>query len=88
MLTKEEREKIIAQFAQGEHDTGSPDVQIALLTARIKYLTGHLIANKKDKATQRGLLKLVHRRRRLLRYLGRQSPARYRAIKETLGIRR
>lgn len=78
----------IEQFRQHESDTGSPEVQIAQLTARIRHLTEHMKANKKDFATQRGLLKLVGRRRRLLDYLRREDVTRYQNLISSLGLRR
>ncbi len=85
-----EREKsgIIREHQKHEGDTGSPEVQIALLTARINYLTEHLKGHKKDHSSRLGLLKLVGQRRRLLRYLQDQEVARYRTIIAKLGIRR
>lgn len=89
-MTVAEREKsaIIAQHAKHEGDTGSPEVQIALLTTRINYLTDHLKTHKKDHASRLGLLKLVGQRRRLLRYLQSNDVERYRSIIGKLGIRR
>ncbi len=85
MATKQE---IIAQFRSHEHDTGSPEVQIALLSERIAHLTEHLKVHQKDHHTRRGLLMLVGQRRRLLRYLTKVDINRYRAIVEKLGLRR
>ncbi|MDO5297219.1 MAG: 30S ribosomal protein S15 [bacterium] len=85
MATKQE---IIAQYRSHEHDTGSPEVQIALLSDRIAHLTEHLKVHKKDHHTRRGLLMLVGQRRRLLRYLTKVDINRYRAIVEKLGLRR
>ena len=88
MITKEKKAEVIAAHRASETDTGSPEVQVALLTERIKHLTAHLNANKKDFATRRGLLKMVGRRRRLLNYLHKTDIARYRAIIEKLGLRK
>ncbi|MEB3196155.1 MAG: 30S ribosomal protein S15 [Candidatus Sericytochromatia bacterium] len=88
MITKEKKQSLIAEHRASELDTGSPEVQIALLTERIQNLTGHLNANKKDFSTRRGLLKMVGRRRRLLNYLHKTDLARYRAIIEKLGLRK
>jgi len=78
---------IIAKYARGENDTGSTEVQVALLTARITYLTEHLKTNKKDHSSRLGLLKLVGQRRRLMRYLKKVSLSRWNIIKEDMGIR-
>lgn len=78
----------IAKHAKGEADTGSPEVQIALLTDRINHLTTHLKMHKKDHHSRRGLLMLVGRRRRLLDYLAGIDVERYRSIRDTLGLRR
>jgi small subunit ribosomal protein S15 len=78
----------IDSYRQHESDTGSPEVQVAQLTSRIKHLTEHLKANKKDYATQRGLLMLVGRRRRLLGYLRREDVGRYQKLISDLGLRR
>ncbi len=86
-LDSAKKSEIIAQFARNEKDTGSAEVQIALLTQRIKDLTEHLKINKKDHSSRLGLLKLVGQRRRLLRYLRKKDFAKYTQIKETLGIR-
>lgn len=88
MLTAEEKKKIVAEFGANENDTGSPEVQIALLTNRILYLTEHLRSNKKDHASRRGLLKLVGQRRNLLAYLKKHDLGRYRAILEKLNLRK
>lgn len=87
-LTREEKVQIIAANAIGPSDTGSPEVQVALLTERIKDLTDHLKRFPKDHHSRRGLLKLVGRRRRLLAYLVKKDPARYRAVISRLGLRR
>jgi len=86
-LDSAKKQEIIAKYSRGENDTGSPEVQIALLTERIKYLTEHLKQNKKDHSSRLGLLKLVGQRRRLLRYLRKKDFERFSAIKEALGIR-
>lgn len=78
---------IITEFATGDGDTGSPEVQIALLTARINHLNGHLRAHAKDHHSRRGLLQLVGRRRRLLGYLQRTEIERYRTLIARLGLR-
>jgi small subunit ribosomal protein S15 len=82
------KESIIAQYATGEGDTGSPEVQIALLTGRITHLTEHLKEHKHDHHSRRGLLILVGQRRRLLNYLQKTDIERYRALIERLGLRR
>jgi small subunit ribosomal protein S15 len=87
-LVKSVKAGMITQHRQHEKDTGSPEVQIALLTSRITYLTEHFKLHKKDHHSRRGLLHLVGRRRRLLDYLRRINDARYRAIVERLGIRK
>ena len=86
-LDQAKKAEIIAKFGRGENDTGSPEVQIALLTERINYLTEHLKINKKDHASRLGLLKLVGQRRRLMRYLKRKDFERWHTIKDALGIR-
>ena len=83
-----EKRKLIDQFKLHESDTGSPEVQVGLLTHRISYLTEHLKIHKKDHHSRRGLLILVGRRRRLLNYVKSKDVKRYRSIIETLGIRR
>jgi small subunit ribosomal protein S15 len=85
---KENKSTIMGTYARHEGDTGSPEVQIALLTSRISMLTEHLRANKKDESSRRGLLKLVGQRRRLLAYVRRNDFQRYLALTEKLGIRR
>ncbi|MFA5502612.1 MAG: 30S ribosomal protein S15 [Sulfurovaceae bacterium] len=86
-LDSAKKQAIIAQYARGEKDTGSTEVQVALLTERIIYLTEHLKTNKKDHSSRVGLLKLVGQRRRLMRYLKKVDIARWHVIKEALGIR-
>ena len=88
MLTTEAKQEIIKSFATHEGDTGSPEVQIAILTNRIVYLTEHLKEHKKDHHSRRGLLKLVGQRRNMLDYLRRKDIERYRAILEKLGLRK
>ncbi len=87
-LQTEEKAEIIAQYQTHDGDTGSPEVQVALLTRRIQELTGHLAVNKHDNHSRRGLLKMVGQRRRMLKYLNRTSPERYRALIASLGLRR
>ena len=88
MLTQEAKQEIIEKFAVLEGDTGSPEVQIAVLTARITYLTEHLKEHKKDHHSRRGLLKMVGHRRRLLAYLNKKDIERYRAILAKLNLRK
>ncbi|MDO4179554.1 MAG: 30S ribosomal protein S15 [Phascolarctobacterium sp.] len=88
MLSAEQKTQVIVDNARHEGDTGSPEVQIAVLTARIKYLTEHLKEHKKDHHSRRGLLKMVGRRRGLLDYLAKKDIERYRAIIAKLGIRK
>ena len=83
-----DKEKLIAEYATKEGDTGSPEVQVALLTARINHLTEHLKTHAKDHHSRRGLLQLVGRRRRLLQYLQRDDVERYRSLIGRLGLRR
>jgi|TARA_Y100000310_G_scaffold295429_1_gene326731 small subunit ribosomal protein S15 len=87
-LDKEEKTQIIEKYAQHEGDTGSTEVQVAVLTERINQLTGHMVANRHDYHTQCGLLKLVGRRRRLLAYLMGEDVARYRNLIKQLGLRK
>ena len=86
-LDSAKKAEIISKFARDDKDTGSPEVQIALLTQRIKQLTEHLKVNKKDHSSRLGLLKLVGQRRRLMRYLRKKDFSKYTEIKEALGIR-
>jgi len=88
VLVTEKKQEIINEFKQHESDTGSPEVQIAIITARIVYLTEHFKTHKKDHHSRRGLLKLVGQRRRLLDYLKGKEVARYKTVIERLGIRR
>ena len=87
MLTKENVAEIVKEYGQNETDTGSSEVQIALLTARIKYLTEHVKVHRNDHHNSRGLLRLVAQRHSLLKYLKRTDYARYTALIEKLGIR-
>lgn len=80
--------KIVADFQRANNDTGSPEVQVALLTARITELTEHFRTHAKDHHSRRGLLKMVSRRRKLLDYLKGKSPDRYRTLIESLGLRK
>jgi small subunit ribosomal protein S15 len=82
-----DKQAIITEYKTNENDTGSTEVQVALLTARINRLTQHLRENKHDESTRRGLLKMVGRRRRLLRYLNREDVSRYRSLISRLGLR-
>lgn len=88
MITKEEKQKIIEEYKTHENDTGSPEVQIAILTHRINTLTEHLKVNKKDHHSRRGLHMMVGQRRNLLGYLQKNDIERYRSIVERLGLRR
>ena len=87
-ITKERKTELVSEFNRGDNDTGSPEVQIAILTTRINNLTEHMRVHKKDYATRRGLLAMVSRRRRLLDYLRRIDPKRYLDIIGRLGIRK
>jgi len=86
-LLQEQKHQIIADYQIHETDTGSADVQVAILTERINKLSQHLKTNKKDHASRRGLLKMIGRRKRLLAYLIQESPDRYRSLIDRLGIR-
>ena len=88
MIAKEKKQAIIAEYGRTPHDTGSPEVQVAILTARIQELTEHLKANPKDHHSRRGLLKMVGQRRGLLDYLKKIDIERYRSLIERLGIRK
>ncbi len=88
MLATEKKQEIINSFKKHDSDTGSPEVQIAILTERITYLTEHFKIHKKDHHSRRGLLKLVGQRRRLLGYLKGKELDRYKTVIERLGIRR
>jgi len=87
-LDKDKKTEIIDRFKLREGDTGSAEVQVALLTERINQLTGHMAANRHDYHTQRGLLKLVGRRRRLLAYISKQDTKRYQDLISRLGLRK
>ncbi len=87
-MTKERKQELIAKYGRGANDTGSPEVQIALLTERINHLTDHLRTHKKDHHSRRGLLMMVGKRRGLLDYLIKTDIERYRAIIAELGIRK
>jgi len=87
-ITKERKQEVIQEFKRDPNDTGSPEVQIAILTTRINNLTEHMREHKKDYATRRGLLAMVSRRRRLLDYLRKVEPQRYLEIIGRLGIRK
>ena len=88
MITKEKKQAIIKEYGRTENDTGSPEVQVAILTARINELTEHFKANPKDHHSRRGLLKMVGRRRNLLAYLRETDIERYRSLIERLGLRK
>ncbi len=88
VFATEDKQKIIERFKLHESDTGSPEVQIGLLTHRITYLTEHLKVHKKDHHSRRGLLMLVGKRRRLLNYVKNKDVQRYRSLIEALGLRR
>ena len=87
-ITQERKQNLISEYARATADTGSPEVQVALLSERITNLTEHLKAHKKDFASRRGLLMMVGQRRRLLDYLRRKEQSRYQALIERLGLRR
>jgi small subunit ribosomal protein S15 len=87
-LDKGRKQEIISSFRRGDTDTGSTEVQVALLTERISQLTGHMAANRHDFHTERGLLKLLGHRKRLLAYLSREDAGRYRSLIGKLGLRK
>lgn len=87
-ITKERKQQLIKEYRQSESDTGSPELQVAILTARIQGLTEHMKSRPKDHATRRGLLGLVSKRRSLLNYLRRVDTQRYASVIEKLGIRK
>jgi small subunit ribosomal protein S15 len=87
-LEEKTKQELMKEFARHEGDTGSPEVQIAILTSRISLLTDHLREHKHDESSRRGLLKMVGRRRRLLAYIRRRDYQRYLALTDSLGIRR
>lgn len=80
MLTTQAKKKIITEYSQGKGDTGSPEVQVALITEKVRLLTDHLKIHKKDNHSRKGLLKMVSKRRRLLNYLVDKDPSRYKTI--------
>jgi len=86
--TAADRAKIVSEFQTAKGDTGSPEVQVALLSSRITYLTEHFKSNKKDNHSRRGLLAMVSQRRRLLDYLKRKDASRYQTLIERLGLRK
>lgn len=88
VMTREQRKDVVEKFRVHETDTGSPEVQVSLLTERITYMTGHMEAHRKDFHSRRGLQAMVNRRKRLLAYLRREEPERYRALVERLGLRK
>jgi len=87
-ITKAEKEKIISEYRINDKDTGSAQLQVALLTENIKQLTGHLQANKKDFSSKRGLFKMLSRRRRFLKYIERESVQEYKELIKRLGLKR
>jgi small subunit ribosomal protein S15 len=87
-INAETKSKVVSEFKRSENDTGSPEVQVALLTARIQHLTGHFKTHKHDHHSRRGLLRLVNQRRSLLDYLKKKEVQRYRDLIERLGLRR
>ena len=88
MISKEKKQAIIAEYGRSEGDTGSPEVQVAILTARIQELTEHLKVNKKDHHSRRGILKMVGQRRGMLAYLKKTDIERYRTLIAKLGLRK
>ncbi|ARG96411.1 30S ribosomal protein S15 [Legionella micdadei] len=86
-LTSVQKAEIINEYKRAENDTGSPEVQVSLMTGRIKYLTEHFKDNKKDFHSRRGLQKLVNKRRKLLKYLKKNDQARYQTLIQNLGLR-
>ena len=88
MLTQERKQEVIKTFKRRETDTGSPEVQVALLTERVNYLTDHFKVHTDDHHSRRGLLKMVGQRRRLLEYLKRKDSARYKTVVDKLGLRK
>jgi len=87
-FTATEKSAVMQQYQRAANDTGSPEVQVALLTARINHLTPHFVKHKKDHHSRRGLLRLVNQRRKLLDYLKREDSERYRTLIERLGLRK
>ncbi|HAU1181301.1 TPA: 30S ribosomal protein S15 [Legionella pneumophila] len=86
-LNSAEKAEIINEYKRGDKDTGSPEVQVSLITSRIKYLTDHFKENKKDFHSRRGLQELVNKRRKLLKYLKRNNQTRYQTLIQSLGLR-
>lgn len=86
-LTSEQKLEIINEFKRADQDTGSPEVQVSVMTGRIKYLTNHFKSHKKDFHSRRGLQAIVNKRRKLLKYLKRKDQARYAALIQSLGLR-
>jgi small subunit ribosomal protein S15 len=86
-LNSADKAKIVNEYKRDEKDTGSPEVQVSLITGRIEYLTAHFKLNKKDFHSRRGLQELVNKRRKLLKYLKRNDEARYKALIQSLGLR-
>lgn len=86
-LTSVQKAEIVDQYKRADKDTGSPEVQVSLMTGRIKYLTDHFKINKKDFHSRRGLQELVNKRRKLLKYLKRNDQARYQTLIQSLGLR-
>lgn len=86
-LNSAEKAEIVNQYKRAEKDTGSPEVQVSLITGRIKYLTDHFKENKKDFHSRRGLQELVNKRRKLLKYLKRNDQSRYQTLIQSLGLR-
>lgn len=87
-ISAERKSELIAKYAQGKGDTGSPEVQVAILTERITNLTEHFKGHKKDNHSRRGLLQMVNRRRSLLAYLKKKDDARYQSVIKSLGLRK
>ena len=87
-ITAQRKQELLSDYGRGENDSGSPEVQVAILTERINNLTNHFQTNKKDHHSRRGLLNLVATRRKLLDYLKRKNEGRYKSLIEELGIRR
>jgi len=88
MLTKEKKQKVVTEFKTSDKDTGSPEVQIAILTTRINELTDHFKSHPKDHASRRGLLKMVGNRSALLKYIGKKDIKRYKEVIDRLGLRK
>ena len=88
MLSKQQTAEIVAKFGGSEKNSGKAEVQVALLTARISYLTDHFADHKHDHHSKRGLMKMIGTRRRLLKYINKKDPARYQAVIKELGLRK